>query len=195
MDWRKLIHFSIAVYLHKSHYMKRILLAILLLGAAKLQAQNMELSTLRIGEFKIYMDAEEAAKIAKKKLEIPTEQNSYSNQTKVKYNNELLDVTITENYYDAKNKAKYLISSLNTKSPAFKTKSGIGIGSTREEVLNAYKNYTSFEMYPNWGEGEEKPKPGDCIFTLNDLDAGTALSFVMLNNKVVEIRIYIDEGC
>jgi len=144
------------------------------------------------------MDANDAVTVAKKKLQIPTEQNDYEGKTIVKYNGELLELEISENHFEEKNKAKFVVTHISTKSPLFKTKSGMGVGNTRTEIVETYINMQSFEMYPDWSSVEDngKPKLGDCFFVLNDLDANTNISFKFRNNIVVEVIVSIvNEGC
>lgn len=158
------------------------------------QQANMELSTLRIGPFKINMDKSEAEALAHKPLLTATEQNEYKGETVVKYNNELLKVTINQQYDGEDQQQKELITNLSTNSSKFRTKSGMGVGSTRYELLNTYKDYSNFEVFAGWEEESDSRSKTISFFVLKDGDAMTALSFKMVNNVVVEINIFIDEG-
>ncbi|WP_222164760.1 hypothetical protein [Edaphocola aurantiacus] len=177
--------------------MRRILPFLMLLACtipAFAQQANMELSTLRIGPFKIFMDKAEAEALAHKPLLTATEKNDYKGETVVKYNNELLKVTINTQYVGENQPEKEVITNMSTTSAKFRTKSGMGVGSTRYELLNTYKDYSNFEVYAGWEEDNEKRSKNISYFVLKDLDAMTSLSFKLVNNVVVEINIYQDEG-
>lgn len=177
--------------------MRRILSLILLLACtlpAFAQQTNMELSTLRIGPFKVLMDKAEAEALAHKPLLTATEKNEYKGETVVKYNNELLKVTINQQYAGENLPDKEVITSMSTTSAKFRTKSGMGVGSTRYELLNTYKDYSNFEVYGGWDENSEKRSKTISYMVLRDEDAMTSLSFKMVNNVVVEISVYQDEG-
>lgn len=160
------------------------------------QTANMEVSTLRIGPFKINMDKSEAESYARKPLLTAKESNQYNGETTVKYNNELLKVNINSQY-DGENKPeKEVITNLSSTSTKFRTKSGMGIGSSRSELINTYKDFSNFEVFTGWEENGEGRSKTTSYFVLKDVDAGTALSFKLVNNIVVEISVYIDEeGC
>lgn len=152
--------------------------------------ENFEVSTLRIGPFKMFMDKTEAEKLSGMKLKL----SDAESKNTVKYNGEIILVDIYERYVDEKNPNALSVYGISTKSKKFKTKSGIGVGSTKDEVINAYKNYSSFSAYPAWNDKGEKLK-NESYFILNDDDAGTMLSFRFLNNIVTEMSVYMNEGC
>ncbi|RQO32663.1 hypothetical protein DBR32_00910 [Taibaiella sp. KBW10] len=158
------------------------------------QQANMEVSTLRIGPFKINMDKAEAESNAHKPLLTAKESNQYNGETVVKYNNELLKVTINLQYNGENKPEKETVTNLSTTSNKFRTKSGMGIGSTRSELLNTYKDFSNFEVFAAWEENGEGRSKTISYFVLKDLDASTALSFKLVNNVVVEISVYMDEG-
>ena len=68
----------------------------------------------------------------------------------------------------------------------------MGVGSTKDELLNAYKNYPNYSVNQSWEENESKTTS---FFRLTDIDARTELSFKLVNNTVVEVTIYVNEGC
>ncbi len=156
-----------------------------------------EISTIRIGPFKIFMSSTEASAIASKQLAIPTEKNEYNGTTIVRYNGDLIELNIGEDYTNDATAAatKYTIQSMVTQSSNFKTKSGMGVGSTREQLLNTYKNFSSFSVYSGWTD-EGKRSKVETYFVLNDEDANTQIIFKMRNNVVEEITVSIVyEGC
>ena len=154
-------------------------------------AQNFEVSTMRIGDFKIYNDKQTVDDYAKKKFPLDGGNDGYN---RVIYNGEPVDVYFVENFYQNVNStAKNIVFGLKTSSRAFKTKSGLGVGSSREELINAYKNYANFSVYTY--KDETRPSVTFSTMSLKDGDAGTSLNFNMENNIVVDIHVSIEEGC
>lgn len=158
------------------------------------QQSEMTISTVRVGPYKINMKQAEAEKIAGKKLKIPTEANEYNGTTLVNYNNETLEITLGE-YYENENSAPMTIQSIGTQSPLFSTLSGIKIGSTKDELFNAYKNFSNFSMHPKWNEDGTYSKT-ESFFSINDDTNQTTLTFSIKNGKVSKIELSIlFEGC
>ena len=89
----------------------------------------------------------------------------------------------------------FQIYSLSTKSKKFRTKSGMGVGSTKDQLIDAYRNYPNFSVSQMWDEKTEKQSSAMSSFVLTDNDAGTYLSFTLTNNIVTEVSIYMNEGC
>ncbi|MEN5309893.1 hypothetical protein ABE425_20605 [Chryseobacterium cucumeris] len=83
---------------------------------------------------------------------------------------------------------------MTTTSKKFKTKSGIGVGSTRDDLINTYRSYANFSVRPDW-DSNGKPIKDAGYFNLEDSQAGTLLSFKFVNNIVTEISVYLNEGC
>lgn len=169
----------------------KLLLLCFIFSAAFTYAQNYELSTLRIGPFNLKMDIEEADKIAGKKLK--EDKNNYGSMM-VNYHGEIIEVYVWESY-SSDNGSGRQIGNLATKSKKFRTKSGMGVGSTRTQLIEAYKNFPSYCINYGWTD-EGTISKSESYFTLTDNDANTELVFTMLNNVVTEVKVYfIEEGC
>ena len=173
--------------------MKKIIsLFVFVLAFGFVQAQeNFEVSTLRIGPYKIFMDKKEAEKIAGMTLKI-TDGDQKNN---VKYSGEQIGIQLFSGYGGEKNPDGITITGLTTTSKKFKTKSGMGIGNTKDELINTYRNYPHFNVNPAYNEQTGKSLKEAGYFTLEDDDAGTQLIFKLTNNIVTEITVYINEGC
>ncbi|MGG5209953.1 hypothetical protein ACQWU4_13570 [Chryseobacterium sp. MIQD13] len=170
---------------------KTISLFVFILTFSVMSAQDFEVSTLRIGPYKIFMEKAEAEKIAGTKLKI-TDGTIKNN---VKYSGEPVQIDLYESYISEAKPNVASIMGLTTTSKKFKTKSGIGIGNTKDDLINAYRNHPSFTVHPAWDEKGEKRLKDTGYFTLEDLDAGTQLSFKFVNNVITEISVYLNEGC
>ena len=175
---------------------KLFLLLFLTVGIFSFAQDNFDVSTLRIGPFTINMKDKAVEQITKSKLNAFPGQDEYYRTEKINYLNEIVEVAISKSTDEKGNyNGGYQIFSLLTKSKKFRTKSGIGVGSTKEELFQAYKNYPSFSVNQMWDEKTEKFSSARSNFTLNDNDAGTSLSFTLMNNIVTEISVYVNEGC
>ncbi|PWN63570.1 hypothetical protein C1631_021565 [Chryseobacterium phosphatilyticum] len=172
--------------------MKKIIsLFVMVLAFGYMNAQeNFEVSTLRIGPYKVFMPKVEAEKIAGVKLK----NTDGDKKNLVKYNGETIQIDLFDNYINEANPSVSSITYMTTTSKKFKTKSGIGVGSTRDDLINAYRNYNSFAVRPDWDE-KGKPIKDVGYFTLEDSQAGTHLTFKFVNNIVTEISVYLNEGC
>ena len=173
--------------------MKKLTFIFTLLFFGMISAQeNFELTTLRIGAYKIFMKADDAEKLAQKKLQIFEE---WEKSNSVSVNGEKIEIKLQNTYISEKEPSKLAIYSLSTKSAKFRTKSGIGVGSTKDELIVAYKNYPNFSVHQGWDDKGENRSKTISYFNLSDSDAATELSFKLENNIVTEVSVYINEGC
>ncbi len=167
------------------------LLSIVLLGISLFTfAQNYDVSTLRIGDLKIFMSKQSAEQITTKPLDLNVD---YEKGNKVNYYGENIDVLISEQYQGENKPNKVGIYLLRTKSKKFRTKSGLGVGSSKSELIETYKTYPNFEVTQY--KDPENPNKIESFFSLTDNDAGTFLSFKMMNEIVTEITVGVNEGC
>lgn len=81
-----------------------------------------------------------------------------------------------------------VVSGIRTESQKFKTSAGIGVGNTRDEVIEAYKNYPAFSVYPGWDD-EGNRKMSESYFELTDVATARTILFRFENNRVVEISL------
>ncbi len=173
--------------------MKKITLLFTLLFFGVISAQeNFELTTLRIGPYKIFMKADEAEKISGRRLQ---QYDDWDKSNIVIFQGEIIDVKLQNTYISEKENNVSAIYTLSTKSAKFKTKKGLGVGNTKDELIEAYKNYPNFSVNQGWDEKGEKLSKTISYFNLSDNDASTELSFKLENNIVIEVSIYINEGC
>lgn len=176
---------------------KLLILCLLSFGMTFSFAQdNFDLSTLRIGPFTVFMKDKAVEKFTNTKLVSYDGPNEYNKKNKVNYNGEIIEIIIMEIWDDeGKKENGYQIYSLSTKSKKFRTKSGMGVGSTKDELIEAYRNYPNFSINQMWDEKTEKLSTSKSSFVLTDNDAGTYLSFTMINNVVTEVNVHMSEGC
>ncbi len=112
----------------------------------------------------------------------------------VKYNGEIINIQLYEGYGGNASPEAVTITGLTTTSKKFKTKSGMGVGSTRDDLINAYRNQSTFSVRPDVDDNGKRIKDAG-YFNIEDYDAGTQLTFKFVNNTVTEITVYINEGC
>jgi len=177
--------------------MKKLLfLSFLTFGLIYSSAQeNFDVSTLRIGAYTINMKKKDIEKVSKTQVVSFTAKDENYKNVAVKYLGETIDMIIAQSsdnqgMYDG----GYEITSLSTKSKKFATKSGMKVGSTRAQLLETYKNYPNFCISFLWNEKTHKQSTSDSIFLLTDIDAGTFLSFQMLNDVVTIVSVYKSQG-
>ncbi|MDV7697998.1 hypothetical protein N6B72_13815 [Chryseobacterium soli] len=155
--------------------------------------ENPNLTTLRIGSYKIKMTKEEAEKIAKTSLLLTDHSQENRKKNMVKYSGEEIEVEITENYVSETEPNVLQISALATKSPKFRTKNGMGVGSTRKEILNAYLDYPNFSVDQKWDYKTNKNSTKISAISLEDRDAWTTLEFTLVDNFCTEVSVHFTE--
>lgn len=137
----------------------------------------------------------DAEKIAGIRLRLGTEANNYNDTNMVILDGQRVYISPAETYNSEADKP-VIVSRIWTRSNRFRTKSGLGVGSTRKELLDAYGYYPRFEVFPEY-DSNGKPSKDKATFTLYDTDAETAIQFYMIGNVVWEVRVFKDfgEGC
>ena len=174
--------------------MKKILFAFMcFIVIPIIKAQNLELSTLRIGGLKYQMTIAEVNKITEKPIKKVV--NEFGSECKIATYQGAEIYLEGINMYESAVENELKVYGLSTKSPKFRTKSGMGVGSTKTELISTYKDYPNFSVGQSWDSKTEKLSTTDCYFALDGLTAGTKLNFIMKNNIVVKVEIYVDEGC
>jgi hypothetical protein len=91
-----------------------------------------------------------------------------------------------------------VVDGISTSSTLCKTKSGIGIGSTKLQIIAAYEGYYIDAKPVYEYEGDDKPKKSKTksTITIKEDEEGFAIVFNLLNKKVVSfsvIPIFDDE--
>lgn len=171
--------------------MKKILFLLFILFATKANSQNKDylLSLDGIGLIKLGMPLTGLEKLLKTKIVlkvIDVDSVVLVETIKTKYKG--IDVEI-----DLIKRQDYIaVDGISTSSPLCKTVSGIGIGSTKLQVIAAYEGYY-IDAEPVYEyEGDEKPKKNKTksTITVKEDEEGYAIVFTLLNKKVVSFAIY-----
>lgn len=175
--------------------MKKTIFLFVLFFAFSLHAQDSyDLSTLRIGPFTFGMKQSGFNKIYGAKYS--ASKDKYGNKvTIVNYNGEKIELQLYKEYSNEETTTDFIVHQLSTKSSKFKTKSGMGVGNTKTELFETYKNYPNITIMQMWDEKTEKKSTTESAFTLMDTESNTELSFRLRNNVVSEIVIYSTECC
>lgn len=171
--------------------MKKIIqLYLFVLACSFISAQDFEVSTLRMGPYKISMEQADVEKTSGTKMKVidGTAKNA------IKYGGEILSIDFYSTYMIDTKKDIVSVLGISTTSKKFKTKSGIGVGSTRDDLINAFRNHSSFSVSPSWDEDGKRSPQDTGYFVLNDETAGTNLSFKFVNNVVTEISVSVSAG-
>lgn len=170
--------------------MKKILLFSFIFLATTAVAQNKDylLSTDGIGPIKLGMSLTDLEKLLQKKITlkvIDIDSVVLVETIKTKYKG--IDVEI-----DLIKRQDYIaVDGISTKSPLCKTKSGIGIGATKLQVIAAYEGY-HIDAKPDYTEDGDKLIKSNTksSITVKEDREGYAIVFSLLNNKVISFSIY-----
>lgn len=86
------------------------------------------------------------------------------------------------------NKIAFL-DGITTRSPLFKTAAGIGVGSDKLQIINAYEKHLLI-MGP-WFEDEDEKQDGTMIKLVNINNLDDAIIFYMRKGKVVAVEVTV----
>jgi hypothetical protein len=152
------------------------------------------ISTMRMGPFKINSYKPDVEKIVGSKL-IAIDKDDYYDTVKVTYSNSNYTLVFSNEYNeDPKAPVRMRLVSIISSNTTLKTKSGIGLGSTKAQILAAYDKF-DIDIYNDYGYKEKKnAKDKIQYITLQDFDAGTQIMFTTENRVVTEIIVGIYEG-
>ncbi|NOT91276.1 hypothetical protein [Ferruginibacter sp.] len=152
------------------------------------------ISTLRMGPFKINSCKADIEKIMTTKL-VAIDKDDYYDTVKVVYNNSNYTLVFSNEYNeDPKAPLKMRLVFIISTNTSLKTKSGIGLGSTKAQILSAYDKF-DINIYNDYQYKEKKnPKDKIQLVTLQDFDAGTQIMFTTENRVVTQIMVGIYEG-
>lgn len=167
--------------------MKSILIFTILCLPLYLSAQdNNQISTMRIGPYRLQMKGKETEKLARKKM---IEYTDYKKYNAVMHNGNEIRINVSDD-----GEGDTYVIQLATVSPAFKTFSGIGVGNTRKELFDTYIHYPNFFVYESYDENGNIVL-GESYFNLEDRETATILSFRLKDNVIVEVLISYNLGC
>jgi len=150
-----------------------------------------------IGPFKLEMRKIEVEKILNKKINISLTEGNIPSAINVTYRNCVLTLEF-ENRENNKNLDSLTLCTIKTKSKNFKTLSGIGIGSTKLDLFNAYSDDYEIFMYHVFERNIIKDTyyrvRDKNTFRVRNYDVNTQLEFSLYKNKVTEIALQFNEG-
>ena len=141
-----------------------------------------------IGEVKIGMSQEDLEKVIHKKIPLtnPTDtiSGSWMDSATVVYKSIPLFISFQRSYSDSVH-FNMTISGISTKNKLVKTIKGIGIGSNKIAVINAYE-FNAMDIFPEYNE-DGKLSGNSLIYVYDDAQKGS-LRFLLTKNKVVSIE-------
>lgn len=170
--------------------MKKILSLFFILITAISSAQHKEylLSNEGIGSLKIGMPLSELEKLLQKKINlkvIGVDPVVLVETVKVTYKGINVEINLI------KRQDYIAVDGITSNSPICKTKSGIGIGSTKLQIINAFEGYYIDLIPGNNSEGGHSIKKNirGTVTVIED-EEGDAIVFSLKDNKVVSFSIY-----
>lgn len=168
--------------------MKKIVLLFFMLASITTIAQSKDylLSEEGIGSLKLYMSLTELEKVlhTKIKLKVINVDSIVLVETiNTKYKGIDIDITLIKRQDDI------VVEAMSSSSPLCKTKSGIGIGAGKLQIIAAYDGY-HIDIEPV-DEGESKSKTIRTV-KVKQGSEGYAILFTLINNKVVSFDIFPD---
>jgi hypothetical protein len=160
---------------------------------AAAQSANDVISTLRMGPFKLRTAKTDIEKTIGQKLQ--SYGKEYFDTADVNYGGVKYTLVFNQEYSeDPKKVAPWKLYGVSSVLTGLKTKSLIGIGSTKAEILQAYDKFdiTIYNDYDYKTKGNAKDKIQ--FITLKDFDADTQITFTTENRIVKKIEVAFYEG-
>jgi hypothetical protein len=152
------------------------------------------ISTMRMGPFKLNSYKTEVEKITGNKL-VAIDKDDYYDSVKIAYNNSNYTLVFSNEYNeDPKAPAKMRLVSITSSNTSLKTKSGIGLGSNKAQILAAYDKF-DINIYNDYDyKAKKNAKDKIQYITLQDYEAATQIMFTTENRVVTQITVGIYEG-
>ena len=159
-------------------------------------AQVPPIASTGFGEIKINMPLTALNKLLAKPIKANQAQldSNYYDTVNVVYKNTTLQVYLYKTYVDDNNKNTVAVYGLRTTSADVKTRSGIGLGADKFDVIRKLDGF-SLNLYPDWHYADTPEKKRYSLVQLNDGENGTILTMYFDNNKLYEFEVRIFEGC
>jgi hypothetical protein len=172
-----------------------LFLFILLSTTAVAQNNNYILSLDGIGPLKLGMPLTELENLLKTKITlkvINVDSIVLVETIKTKYKGINVEIDLIK-WQDE----TIVVNGMSTNSPLCKTSSGIGVGSTKLQIIAAYEGY-HIDAKPVFDYDTDKPVKSKTMstITVKEDEEGYAIIFNLVNNKVVSFEIlpiYDDE--
>ena len=178
--------------------MKKVLSLLFILFVTTAVAQNKDylLSLDGIGSLKLGMPLTELEKVLKTKITlkvINVDSIVLVETINTKYNGINVEIDLIK-WQDE----TIVVNGISTSSPLCKTRSGIGVGSTKLQIIAAYEGYhiDAEPVYDYEGDDKRKKNKTKSTVTIKEDIEGYAIIFNLVNNKVVSFNIlpiYDDE--
>ena len=159
-----------------------------LIAKKKVQNSNYLVTMTGIDSLQLMMTMVELEKLLQAEVTLPNiVKGGYSDTIPIKYKG--VDMTL---YFEGDTKADATVRGIETSSPACKTASGLGTGSSKISVINAYPDNLKYvapeyEAYPVRSTTKSAVAVMDTIYT-------RALVFHVIDKKVtsVEVKSYYE---
>ena len=157
------------------------------------QSASDVISTLRMGPFKLNTAKADIEKAIGQKLQ--SHIKDYFDTTEVNYGGAKYTLVFNQEYSeDPKKIVPWKLYAVSSGATALKTKSLIGMGSTKAEILLAYDKFdvdiNNDYDYKVKGNAKDKIQ----FIYLKDFDAGTQIIFTTENRIVKKIEVSLYEG-
>ena len=156
---------------------------------AEPQAKNLPISMNGFDSLTLGMPKAELEAMLDTSFNIPRiAEGEFSDTVHTKYKG--IDITVILSEGDDKTLAK--VHGILTNDSSFRTKEGIGVGTSKEKVIDAYENYTKY-IAPVYETYPVRSKTKSLVAVMDTVET-RALLFHIINRKVwaVEVSSYYE---
>ncbi|MGB3453949.1 MAG: hypothetical protein WBA59_08980 [Moheibacter sp.] len=167
----------------------------LLLGLLFLSAQA-QITTGRINDIRLNKTQEEIEKTIGQKLKLKSDEYDWLSYAEINHKGIQLKLGFVKLTTEEGTAENYTLYEIRTSSPNIKTLSGIGVGSSLDELWNTYKKDFNLSVWFLWDDDIQDISKKKRMFELTGLEEYTVIRFYLDNDKITEIVVAVSEdGC
>ncbi len=167
----------------------------LLLGLLFLSAQA-QITTSRINDIRLNKTQEEIEKTIGQKLKLKSDEYDWLSYAEINHKGIQLKLGFVKLTTEEGTAENYTLYEIRTSSPNIKTLSGIGVGSSLDELWNTYKKDFNLSVWFLWDDDIQDISKKKRMFELTGLEEYTVIRFYLDNDKITEIVVAVSEdGC
>lgn len=167
----------------------------LLFGLLFLSAQA-QITTGRINDIRLNKTQEEIEKTIGQKLKLKADEYDWMSYAEINHKGIQMKLGFVKLVTEEGTAEYYTLYEIRTSSPNIKTLSGIGVGSSLDDLWNTYKKDFNLSVWFQWDDKIQDTSKKKRMFELTGMEEYTVIRFYLDNDKITEIVVSVSEdGC
>lgn len=167
----------------------------LLFGLLFLSAQA-QITTGRINDIRLNKTRDEIEKTIGQKLTPKADEYDWMSYAEISHNGIQMKLGFVKQTNEEGTSENYILYEIRTSSPNLKTLSGIGVGSSLDDLWNTYKKDFNLSVWFLYDDDIQDISKKKRMFELTGMEEYTVIRFYLDNDKITEIVVAVsEEGC